>query len=90
MKILGIVEFHELARGFLGVLHEVLLVVVLCEGDIPYLLVHNNLLHNRYLVEVVRKLPPILHEVVLHSRYLSDILHFYFGILVFEIYILYI
>ena len=32
--ILGIVEFHEVARNFLEVAHEVLLQVVLCEVGI--------------------------------------------------------
>ena len=52
---LGIVEFCEVGRNFLEVLHEILLVVVLYEVGILYLLVHSNLLHIRSLHEVVRK-----------------------------------
>ena len=69
-------EFHEVDRNFLEVLHEIILVVVLYEVDILYLLVHSNLLHIRSLHEVVRK----LRVVILHCRYWSDVLHFYFYI----------
>ena len=75
---LGIVEFCEVGRNFLKVLHETLLVVVLYEVGILYLLVHSNLLHIRSLHEVERKLPPGLRVVILHCRYWSDVLHFYF------------
>ena len=54
---LGIVKFHEVDRNFFEVLHEIILVVVLCEVGILYLLVHSNLLHIRSLHAVVRKLP---------------------------------
>ena len=54
---LGIVEFCEVGRNFLEVLHKVSHVVVLYEVGILYLLVHSNLLHDRSLHEVVRKLP---------------------------------
>ena len=52
---LGIVEFHEVDRNLLEVLHEITLVVVLYEVGILYLLVHSNILHIRSLHEVVRK-----------------------------------
>ena len=71
-------EFHEVDRNFLKVLHEIILVVVLYEVGILYLLVHSNLLHIRSLHEVVRKLPSGLRVVILHCRYWSDVLHFYF------------
>ena len=51
-------EFHEVARNLLVVLHEVFIVVVLCEVGILYLLVHNNLMHSRPLYEVVRLFSP--------------------------------
>ena len=47
--ILGILEFHEVARNFLEVLHEELLVVVLSESGIVCHVVHDNLLYNRSL-----------------------------------------
>ena len=56
--IIGIVDFHEVARNFLEVLYEVFLVVLLCEVGILYLLVHKNLLHSKSLHKVVSKLPP--------------------------------
>ena len=60
-KILGIVEFYEVGRNLLELLHKVLHVVVLYEVGI--LLVHNNLLHSRSLHEVVRKFHQVLCEV---------------------------
>ena len=80
-------EFYKVARTFLGVLHEVLLVEVLCEVGLLYLLVHNNLLYSRSLHEVVRKLPLGLRLVVLHCRYWADVLHFHFSFDVFCVYI---
>ena len=71
---LGNVEFHEVGRNFIEVLHEIIPVVVLYEVGILYLLVHSNLLHIRWLHEVVRKLLPGLHVVILHCRYWSDVL----------------
>ena len=53
-ETLGIVEFHEVGRNFLGVLHKVLIVVVPYYVGILYLQVHSNF---RSLHEVVRKLP---------------------------------
>ena len=62
-------EFHKVARTFLGVLHEVLLVEVLYEVRILYLLVHDNLLHSRSFHDVIRILPLGLRVVILHCRY---------------------
>ena len=91
-EFLGIVEFCEVGRNFLEVLHEILLVVVLYEVGILYLLVHSNLLHIRSLHEVVRKLSPGLCEVVLHCSYWSDVRHFcfIFYALIFRLYMVYI
>ena len=86
-ETLGIVEFHEVGRNFLEVLHEIILVVVLYEVGILYLLVHSNLLYIRSLHEVVRKLPPGLGAVILHCGYWFDVLHFYS---IFDIFCVYI
>ena len=51
-------EFYEVVKNFLEVLHEILIVVVLYEVGILYLQVHSNLLYFRSLHEVVKKLPP--------------------------------
>ena len=75
-QTLGIVEFHEVGKNFLRVLHKVLVVVVLYELGILSLHVHSNLLHFRSLHKVVRKLPPGLHAVILRCRYWSEVLHF--------------
>ena len=57
-ETLDIVEFHEVGKNFLEVLHNLLIVMVLYEVGMLYLQVRSNLVHCRYLHEVVRKLPP--------------------------------
>ena len=94
-EFLGIVEFHEVVKNFLKVVHKVLIVVVLYEIGIVYLPVHSNRhfrcsRHFRSLHEVVRKLPAGLLVVILHFRYWSDVLHFYFAFDIFCMYFLFI
>ena len=60
-------EFCEVGRNFLEVLHAIVLVLVLYEVGILYIL-YSNLLHIRYLHEVVRKLPPGLRVVCSGTR----------------------
>ena len=81
-ETLGIVEFHEVGRTLLEVLHEIILVVMLYEVGIFYLLVHGNLLHITSLHEVVRKLPQGFT-----CRYWYDVIHFYLNFDIFCVYV---
>ena len=78
-ETLGIVEFHEIGKNFLELLHKISKVVVLYEVGIGRLClqVHSNLRHSIYLLEVTRKSIPGLRAVILHCGYWSDVPRFY-------------